>query len=435
METLRNVFHRRAHPSWRNLCDAWTKLTHSAFLLKCECSSLEYKEWNPWKDWCNSWEEINYSLDKTPKSEMSRANLFFELSTLAELTRDKLEEAKTTAQENQRLMWQNFALQKKCDELQSQLYAEKQMRLENDLSIKYNLEKEVQLKNTLEDQEVLTFHVKKKETELEQALTKCNELVNTLSDYGGQLEKYDQRIGYQVNIKNDIIVVPSPNMGENRPWTPQEQMSLIEQLPDPVARPIPYYRQMSQIQSVYNATWQDLTPLTALKVGKAVGEIINDHVKRHCGQDFDQINVLDWGSGQLYMTGLQHWAKTKLQESSLSLTNVVQEKGETIESFFAKLQTRWADLEYNGIGEMGDTVLALAFVNGLKPSVKKKLQDCKPEWRQAAVSFLLKVAKGIELNERSEKAAGRLKQRNLKCYFCGKPGHIKRECRKFLRQK
>ncbi|XP_066446414.1 CAP-Gly domain-containing linker protein 1-like isoform X1 [Eleutherodactylus coqui] len=252
METLRNVFHRREHPSWRKLCDAWTKLTHSAFFLNREHSSLEYKEWNPWKDWCKSWEEINYSLDKTPKSEMSRANLFFELSILAKLTRDKLEEAKTTAQENQSLIKQNFALQKKCDELQSQLYAEKQMRLENDSLIKYNLEKEVQLKKTLEVQkeffasevkkkeeleqaltkcnelvntlkynlekevqlkktlevqkEFFASQVKKKEEELEQALTKCNKLVNTLSDYGSQLAKYDPRISYQVNIQNDIIV-------------------------------------------------------------------------------------------------------------------------------------------------------------------------------------------------------------------------------------
>ncbi|CAN2387242.1 hypothetical protein PRIEUP_LOCUS8276, partial [Pristimantis euphronides] len=211
MEALRSLFHVRDHPSWRKMSDTWYQIIFPHFILTKDFSSVEYKEWNPWSDWCNAWENFQSSKEKPPKSEKLKAAIFSQLYTVAKLTSDKLEEGKIKAQENQSLIYKNVELKRKCDELQRQLDAERQVRMENDYWVKLNLEKEAKLKETLEDEnELLTSQVKQTKRELEKTLARCRELENMVSEVPSLLEYCSKRINYQINIKNDINVLPSP---------------------------------------------------------------------------------------------------------------------------------------------------------------------------------------------------------------------------------
>ncbi|XP_075711981.1 uncharacterized protein LOC142748681 [Rhinoderma darwinii] len=217
MEALRYLMSRkkagdRNHSSWRTVCDAWYKMIFPKWIITHDFSSSEYKDWNPWKDWCESWEEFQSSEEKPPKSEKPKAALFSQLSFIAKLTREKLEDAKTmrtdleqTTGENLSLRTQNFILKKQCEELQRELLAEKQMIIQNDLL----KEKEVNLRKSLEDQkEHLTFQLYQKDEELKEHQAKCRELEKTCSSFQDQLVECQKQYGFQFNIKNDFFIIP-----------------------------------------------------------------------------------------------------------------------------------------------------------------------------------------------------------------------------------
>ncbi|XP_073423649.1 uncharacterized protein [Dendrobates tinctorius] len=278
MDALKNWIHGKNYHSWRMVRHEWYKVIFSEFTITCNYSSLEYKNWNPWKDWCESWQEFQSSGEKLPKSDKPRAAMFSEMFNLAKLTSDKLEEAKAMRidlsqkiHQNESLSNQNFTLEKKCAKLQMELNM-REMRVQNlekeakltsdkleeakamriDLSQKIhqneslrnqnlilekkcaklgmelnmtekmrvqNLEKEANLRTALEDREqVLTLQVKRMENELCQAQAKCDQLEETISSFQSQLVEYNKKGNCQFNIKNDIHYYPYSKSNQPFPY-------------------------------------------------------------------------------------------------------------------------------------------------------------------------------------------------------------------------
>ncbi|KAM4035693.1 uncharacterized protein ACNLHF_014803 isoform 2-T3 [Anomaloglossus baeobatrachus] len=218
MDALKNWMHRKNHRSWTILHHEWYKIIYSKFSLTPNYSSLEYRNWNPWKDWCESWEEFQSSKEKPPKSEKPKAAMFSELFNLAKMTSDKLEEAKTLRidlsqkiHENESLKNQNVIMEKKCADLQVELNIKEKMRVQNQ-------EREVNLRTALEDRErLLTLEVQRLEEELCQERAKCGQLEKTLSSFQSQLVEYNGKQKCQY-IKNDFHCYPSDKGNQLVPY-------------------------------------------------------------------------------------------------------------------------------------------------------------------------------------------------------------------------
>ncbi|XP_072001287.1 uncharacterized protein [Engystomops pustulosus] len=186
------------HSSWRKLCDKWWQI--------CFVPTFPKEDWNPWREWCEAFDEF--------------AAMFSELRKAAELTGDKLEEAKTMrrlleemSKENKNLGVMNYSWKTSYEELQRHLDAERQRRIEEDNLNKSNLEKEVKLRRRAEaEKDILEFQVQKAEEELQQVQDKCQELEGELSSFQGDLVKCGRKFGFQVTIKNGIIIVPGINL-------------------------------------------------------------------------------------------------------------------------------------------------------------------------------------------------------------------------------
>lgn len=213
METLQKCMPWKKvgdHPAWRKVCATWYKMIFSDWIISHDFSTLEYKEWNPWKDWCNTWKEFESSGEKPPKSKKQKADMFSELFNIAKLMSDKLEELKTTradlesrTNENESLRNQNVAWQRTCEDLHRQLDAEKQMVID----MKYKWETEVNRREALEsEKKMLTFQVLRMEDKLQQAQDECRELESKISSSEGQLMECRNENRYQIIIKNDINV-------------------------------------------------------------------------------------------------------------------------------------------------------------------------------------------------------------------------------------
>ncbi|XP_069619315.1 uncharacterized protein [Ranitomeya imitator] len=219
MDALKNWIHGKNYRSWRKVRDEWYKVIFSKFTITCNYSSLEYKNWNPWKVWCESWEEFQSSEEKLPKSDKPRAAVFSEMFNLAKMTSGKLEEAKAMRidlsqkiHENESLKNQNFILEKKCAELQMELNIREKMRVQN-------LEKEVNLTTALEGREqILKLQVKRLEDELCQARAKCNQLEETISSFQRQLVEYNKKGNCQIIIKTDMHCDLYPKSSQPFPY-------------------------------------------------------------------------------------------------------------------------------------------------------------------------------------------------------------------------
>ncbi|XP_044137178.1 uncharacterized protein LOC122928427 isoform X1 [Bufo gargarizans] len=216
METVMNWMHGkkagdRNHSAWRKVCNTWFKIFELGILTRK--SSFESKEWNPWRDWCQSWEEFQSSEEKPPKSEKQKAAIFSEMFHIAKLTRDKLEDAKAmrtcleqVKDENQNLRTQNLILKDKCEVLQCKLDAEKQIREENDRFNNYNVEKEVKLRKELEvEKQNLKFQVQGKEEEFWQMQAKLSELEKALYRLQGQLVERKEKDFCQFTYNHFVI--------------------------------------------------------------------------------------------------------------------------------------------------------------------------------------------------------------------------------------
>ncbi|KAG8550744.1 hypothetical protein GDO81_021943 [Engystomops pustulosus] len=194
------------HSSWRKLCDKWR--------LICLVPNLSKEDWNPWREWCEAFEEFESSGEKPPKSERSRAAMFSQLRKAAELTGDKLEEAKTMRLGNN--PWKTS-----YEELRRNWDAERLRRIKEDDVNKSNLEKEAKLRRRAEaEKDILEFRVQKAEEELQQVRDKCQELEGELSAFQHNLVKCGRKFGFQVTIRDGIILVPGLSL-KPTPLRPQ----------------------------------------------------------------------------------------------------------------------------------------------------------------------------------------------------------------------
>ncbi|KAM3926599.1 uncharacterized protein RB166_009402 [Leptodactylus fuscus] len=154
MSALKNLLFRKKryrNSAWRKVCNAWDNI-HIV-------STWDSPDCNPWSEWCKAWEEFRSSAKKPPKAERAKAEMFLELYNIAQQTGDKLEEAKIMRTDlNQKtndniiLRNQNFVLQKRCEELQRQLDAEKQTMTRNNQLNEKNLKREVDHQIELQNQ-------------------------------------------------------------------------------------------------------------------------------------------------------------------------------------------------------------------------------------------------------------------------------------------
>ncbi|XP_075140001.1 E3 ubiquitin/ISG15 ligase TRIM25-like [Leptodactylus fuscus] len=136
------------------------------------------------------------------------------------------------------------------------------------------------------------------------------------------------------------------------------------------------------------------------------------------------------------------WAESTARQCGVPFTTVTQNPGESMAD--GRLRNRSSDLEYDGIP------VVEAFMEGLRPEIRKKLKDCTPYWRHWNLTDLMQMAIGLQTDLRTSKKGvmqqktmvnkdigTRPKQQgslapqgkiNKICYYCRKSGHVRRNC-------
>ncbi|CAH2310863.1 hypothetical protein XELAEV_18024780mg [Pelobates cultripes] len=242
---------------------------------------------------------------------------------------------------------------------------------------------------------------------------------------------------------------------ERKPWSPSEQLAMIMQMPNPADSPVEFARFTDTIQRTWNCSWVDLESLVRAKAGPVISfliaQVTDDTRKRlmRSGTVDGEWFIENENSGKRYTKAIDKWARDKQEELSLNLMDVTQEKGESVDKFFARLQLLWKGIGYIAEDSRGQKLLGESFVNGLHPPLSTALKVARPEWRSLLPTTLVIIVKAFEAemqknkvvrNMRSQRRGGTGRgrgrgryqsgtQRNAPiCWNCGWVGHIKRDC-------
>ncbi|KAG9463340.1 hypothetical protein GDO78_021943 [Eleutherodactylus coqui] len=213
--------------------------------------------------------------------------------------------------------------------------------------------------------------------------------------------------------------------------TPDEAFTLLDFLPDPEEKPMPYYRRIVQIQKIYSATWRDLKKLTHVKTVDTYWPIIE-----RCLSDARLVDDQSYQSGVEFCNQLQTWAQDRLAEQAIIIQNITQDKGESVGKFHLRLTKTFDELGFSTQIKAHVQMLSSAFVMGLQGPIKKGLIKARPEYKALTIRTLLLVAKALESQVGQKQTAPVMLtlppayDQNIRtCFACGRPGHIKRNCR------
>ncbi|CAH2300320.1 hypothetical protein XELAEV_18024780mg, partial [Pelobates cultripes] len=211
------------------------------------------------------------------------------------------------------------------------------------------------------------------------------------------------------------------NRGDQAPpkyvaFNPTQASALIKSLPDPEKQPMPFYRGIVQIQKTYSAAWRDLLSICAIKAGDAYWPSMS----RHLNADL-------------------------LTNQAAGITDVIQEKGESVERFHARLFQMFTDLGFDRTDKIHSQMLSGAFVQGVKDYIRKGIIAARPEYKVVSLDTLLLVARGLESAQAPKKQTSVSSSAPLMvsrftpvprgtkpedgfCFNCKAKGHFKNEC-------
>lgn len=198
-----------------------------------------------------------------------------------------------------------------------------------------------------------------------------------------------------------------------------------------------------RIQATYDATWADMTQLGRI----ILGPLDEKAEEVHQGRDRADIQApaaadrRTAASGVIYVRKLKAWAED--QQGRMPAGQMERQEG-------SQTAKQWYDrcLDHHELGGFNMAtprdaqVMKTAFLNGLKPTLRDKLFSLRPEAGSLDISVMLDMLRAIEDKEEEKKKGkptmayivkneGEGKKANAKLGPCKKPGHIKRDCRKY----
>ncbi|XP_075442135.1 uncharacterized protein LOC142487199 [Ascaphus truei] len=181
-------------------------------------------------------------------------------------------------------------------------------------------------------------------------------------------------------------------------FTPQQSSTLLQQLPDPEDKPMPFYRMLRQIQQNYSATWADLKSLTMLKAGDSFWPLVEKSLN-----DARIVDVTDYKSGEDFLEQIQLWAQDRLTEQTESIKDVTQEATESVEKYHTRLLQMFRDMGFSTSNKLQANLLAAAFMDGLTPKLRAAVQEGCPWMTSLGYTEALTIAKAFQKKQSSVK--------------------------------
>ncbi|MEE6522220.1 hypothetical protein FKM82_020656 [Ascaphus truei] len=202
-----------------------------------------------------------------------------------------------------------------------------------------------------------------------------------------------------------VKTVPRPKQGDSQlcndtnpegtvryvKFTPQQSSTLLQQLPDPEDKPMPFYRMLRQIQQNYSATWADLKSLTMLKAGDSFWPLIEKSLN-----DARIVDDTDYKSGEDFLEQIQLWAQDRLSDQTPSLKDITQEATESVEKYHTRLLQLFRDMGFSTSNKLQANLLAAAFMDGLTPKLRAAVQEGCPWMTSLGYTEALTIAKAFQ---------------------------------------
>ncbi|MEE6465713.1 hypothetical protein FKM82_006657 [Ascaphus truei] len=174
-------------------------------------------------------------------------------------------------------------------------------------------------------------------------------------------------------------------------FTPQQSSTLLQQLPDPEDKPMPFYRMLRQIQQNYSATWADLKSLTMVKAGDSFWPLVEKSLN-----DARVVDDTDYKSGEDFLEQIHLWAQDRLTDQTPSLKDITQEATESVEKFHTRLLQMFRDMGFSTSNKLQANLLATAFMDGLTPKLKGAVQEGCPWMTSLGYTEALTIAKAFQ---------------------------------------
>ncbi|XP_077114417.1 uncharacterized protein LOC143769605 [Ranitomeya variabilis] len=246
----------------------------------------------------------------------------------------------------------------------------------------------------------------------------------------------------------------------DHPWSRFEQMTLLNDLPDPYVSPVKFYKGVNSIFHLYSATWSDLAFFCSVA---ASDEFVLEVQKVDMwGEEVPDIeDQKTKKSGRQFINRLRTLARKLAGELSPGLFEVYQESDETVMEYYDRCVSLAKDQDFDVYNDKGRDVriLRTCFYNGLREDLRRKLIKIRPECMCVPLQQMLPVLRFIveqdnkKMEEKMKKPVpvtfsvttshgtmlvpGIMEDGNViveenkkkgLCYQCGGKGHMKREC-------